>query len=76
MRPLLALTRANIRSFMRDRAALFWTIAFPVLFVVLFGSIFSGGGTSTFTIGWVDLDGSAGIGRLSGPGSRRPACSS
>lgn len=58
MRPLLALTRANIRSFLRDRAALFWMIAFPVLFVVLFGSIFSGGGPSTFAIGWVDLDGS------------------
>ena len=58
MRPLLALTRANIRSFTRDRAALFWTIAFPVLFVILFGSIFSGGRSSQFTIGWVDLDGS------------------
>jgi len=58
MRPVLALTRANIRSFTRDRAAMFWTIAFPVLFVVLFGSIFSGGGSSTFKVGWVDLDGS------------------
>ncbi len=61
--PLLALTRANIRSFVRDRAALFWTIAFPILFVILFGSIFSGGGPSTFNIGWVDLDGSPGVGR-------------
>jgi ABC-2 type transport system permease protein len=58
MRMLFALTRANIRSFVRDRAAMFWMIAFPVLFVILFGSIFSGGGPSTFTIGWVDLDGS------------------
>ena len=56
IRPLLALTRANIRSFLRDRTAVFWTIAFPVIFVVLFGSIFSGGGSSTFKIGWVDLD--------------------
>ena len=29
----LALTVANVKSFYRDRAALFWTFAFPVLFV-------------------------------------------
>ena len=43
MRALVLLTIANVRSFVRDRAALFWTLAFPVVFVVLFGSIFSGG---------------------------------
>ncbi len=57
MRPLIALTIANIKSFTRDRAAIFWTIAFPILFVVLFGSIFSGGSGSTFKIGWADQDG-------------------
>jgi hypothetical protein len=56
MKPLLQLTLANIRSFTRDRAALFWTLAFPLIFVVLFGSIFSGGGNATRTIGWVDND--------------------
>src|ERR671918_1111706 len=55
MRALVQLTIANIRSFMRDRAALFWTLAFPLIFVVLFGSIFSGGQASR-TFGWVDLD--------------------
>lgn len=57
MRGLLALTVANIRSFVRDRAAIFWTFAFPIIFVVLFGSIFSGGGSTTYDIGWVDQDG-------------------
>ena len=42
MRALRALTAANLRSFIRDRAALFWTLAFPVVFVILFGTIFSG----------------------------------
>jgi ABC-2 type transport system permease protein len=56
MKPLLQLTLANIRSFTRDRAAVFWTLAFPLIFVVLFGSIFSGGGNATRTIGWVDND--------------------
>src|SRR5262245_50336370 len=57
MRALRGLVMANVRSFTRDRAALFWTFAFPVLFVVLFGSIFSSSGPSSFTVGWVDLDG-------------------
>jgi ABC-2 type transport system permease protein len=56
MRSLLPLTAANLRSFVRDRAALFWTLAFPVVFVVLFGTIFSGGSTS-YELGWVDEDG-------------------
>jgi ABC-2 type transport system permease protein len=52
---LLLLTVANIKSFTRDRAALFWTLAFPLIFVILFGSIFSGGNRE-WTIGFVDLD--------------------
>ncbi|MGI8928000.1 MAG: ABC transporter permease, partial [Candidatus Limnocylindrales bacterium] len=55
---LLPLTVANIKSFYRDPASLFWTFAFPIIFVVLFGSIFSGGGGS-FNVGWVDEDRSA-----------------
>ena len=60
MQALLALTRANIRSYTRDRAALFWTLAFPLVFIVLFGLIFQGSGTTRLTIGWVDEDKSAG----------------
>ncbi len=57
MRALRALVLANLRSFLRDRLALFWTIAFPILFVILFGSIFSSGGPPAFATGWVDQDG-------------------
>jgi ABC-2 type transport system permease protein len=57
MRALLLLTVANIKSFVRDRAALFWTVAFPLIFVFVFGLIFSGGPTKT-TYGFADLDGS------------------
>jgi len=59
MQALLALTRANIRSYTRDRAAVFWTLAFPLVFIVLFGLIFQGSGTTRLTFGWVDSDGSA-----------------
>jgi ABC-2 type transport system permease protein len=55
MRALLLLTVANIKSFTRDRSALFWTLAFPLIFVLLFGSIFSGG-SSERTIGFADSD--------------------
>jgi ABC-2 type transport system permease protein len=54
---LLTLTRANIKSFVRDRAALFWTIAFPIMFVVLFGTLFGGSTAPDYRVGWVDLDG-------------------
>jgi ABC-2 type transport system permease protein len=59
MHALLALTRANIRSYTRDRAAVFWTLAFPLVFIVLFGLIFQGSGSARLTFGWVDDDHSA-----------------
>ncbi|HEX7949657.1 MAG TPA: ABC transporter permease, partial [Candidatus Limnocylindrales bacterium] len=57
MRALRSLSIANLRSFLRDRPALFWTLAFPILFIILFGTIFSGGGNPNYDVGWVDLDG-------------------
>jgi ABC-2 type transport system permease protein len=64
VRALRTLTIANLKSFVRDRAALFWTIAFPVIFIVLFGTIFSGSGTPEYRIGWVDEDGTAAAGQM------------
>src|SRR6476661_499671 len=58
MNALLRLTVANSKSFVRDRAALFWTMAFPLIFVVTFGLIFSGNPSPT-SYGFADLDGSA-----------------
>jgi ABC-2 type transport system permease protein len=66
MRALFVLTSANIRSFVRDRTALFWTLAFPIVFVLLFGTIFSGGGGANFTVGWVDEDATGASGQLRG----------
>jgi ABC-2 type transport system permease protein len=58
MRALWTLTLANIRSYTRDRAALFWTLAFPLIFIVMFGLIFQGG-ESRLNLAWVDEDSSA-----------------
>ena len=57
MNATLRLTIANTKSFVRDRAALFWTLAFPLIFVVIFGLIFSGSPNPT-SYGFADLDGS------------------
>lgn len=40
MRAFLKLTSCGLRSFTRDRAALFWSLFFPIFFIVIFGSIF------------------------------------
>ena len=56
MSTLMRLTVANIRSLVRDRAALFWTFFFPVMFVFLFGWIFGGSGDGKVAIGFVDQD--------------------
>ena len=63
MRGFLPLTIANIKSFYRNRAALFWTLMFPVIFIVLFGSIFSRGSQS-FPLALVDEDRSAASAQL------------
>jgi len=42
---------ANWREFVRDRTALFFTIAFPIIFIVLFGLIFRTPGKFDETVG-------------------------
>jgi ABC-2 type transport system permease protein len=59
MKTLLGLTVANLKGLTRDRAALFWTFFFPIMFVLLFGVLFSGSSDSKVTVGIVDQDGTA-----------------
>jgi len=58
MKTLVGLTVANIKGLTRDRAALFWTFFFPVMFVFLFGWIFGGNGDIKVAVGFVDQDNS------------------
>jgi ABC-2 type transport system permease protein len=55
MATVLALYFANVKEFVRDRAALFWTLAFPIIFIVLFGVIFNAP-SSSYDIGIVNND--------------------
>ncbi len=45
-----AVVGASVRMFLRDRPAFFFTFAFPIMFMVLFGLIFGAGGSSRPTI--------------------------
>lgn len=56
MSTVLSLYVANLKEFVRDRAAIFWTLAFPIVFIVLFGGIFSAGGSPSYNVGLVNQD--------------------
>jgi ABC-2 type transport system permease protein len=55
MRTVLSLYIASLKEFVRDRMTIFWTLAFPILFIVLFGIIFSAGST-TYSMAIVNED--------------------
>ena len=59
MRSFVHLYVATIREFTRDFSALFWTMAFPIMFILIFGAVFSNEGDISFDLGVVNLDGSA-----------------
>lgn len=46
MKSLGSISRAIYLAFRRDRSAIFFTIAFPLMFLVIFGAIFKDTGTS------------------------------
>jgi ABC-2 type transport system permease protein len=54
LRSLLAMTVANLKMSVRNRTALFWNLAFPALFVVIFGAVLSRGLQVEFHVGLVD----------------------
>ena len=51
MTPLLAMIKANVTMSLRNRAALFWNLAFPALFIIIFGVVFGRGATVEFNVG-------------------------
>jgi ABC-2 type transport system permease protein len=42
---------AGLRSLVRNRMALFWFLVFPVIFILIFGAVFSGDQSPSFQIG-------------------------
>jgi len=50
--------KADIQSFYRSKATLFWTLLFPILLILMFGAIFSGVGDAEYELIVVDYDNS------------------
>lgn len=46
------------KQFFRSTGSVFWTVAFPVMLILIFGAIFSGGGSANYSIYVQDHDGS------------------
>lgn len=47
---------ANFKQFMRDKTAVFFTFAFPLIFIFLFGMVFGGDNLVNYNIGVVQQD--------------------
>jgi len=56
MRSFVKLLLSDLKQFSRDRTALFFTFAFPLLFMLIFGLVFSGNNGVSYKIGLVDTD--------------------
>jgi ABC-2 type transport system permease protein len=55
---ILASFFTDLKSFVRSRATLFWTLLFPVMLILMFGAIFSGMGETEYDLIVVDFDNS------------------
>lgn len=51
MNRFLAMTVANLKMTIRNKAALFWNLLFPAIFIVMFGSIFGSDNLSGIQVG-------------------------
>ncbi|GAA5108841.1 ABC transporter permease [Haloechinothrix salitolerans] len=51
--PFVSLSRAAFKGFVRDKAAMFFTILFPLMFLVILGLLFGDGGSSRLKVGAV-----------------------
>src|SRR6056297_560874 len=47
MKITLGILKALIKSRIRDKEALFWTLAFPIMFLIIFGLAFGGNSASS-----------------------------
>jgi ABC-2 type transport system permease protein len=48
----------NLRTFIRNKATIFWTFFFPIFFILIFGAVFSGQDNINYSVGLVMEDSS------------------
>ena len=51
MQSFWAMVVANLKMTVRNRQAIFWNLAFPAIFILIFGAVFGGDVTSSFDVG-------------------------
>jgi ABC-2 type transport system permease protein len=51
--------KLNTRRYFRDRTAIFFTVAFPLIFMFVFGSIFGGNNDTSFRVAFINQSSSA-----------------
>lgn len=56
MQSFLAMVIANLKMTVRNRQALFWNLAFPAIFILIFGAVFDNQGGSSFPVGLAGAD--------------------
>ena len=56
MRSFVAMVFANMKMTVRNRSALFWNLAFPAIFIVMFGAVFGNTAIEQFSVGVTGAD--------------------
>ncbi len=56
MNSFLAMVKANLKMTVRNRQALFWNLAFPLIFILIFGAVFDNNEGVSFDVGVVGPD--------------------
>lgn len=51
MQSFLAMVIANLKMTIRNKAAIFWNLAFPAIFILMFGAVFNNGDINAFSVG-------------------------
>ncbi|MBS3802768.1 MAG: ABC transporter permease [Candidatus Thermoplasmatota archaeon] len=47
---IIADVKANFKQWIRSKGTVFWTLLFPILLILIFGSIFSGSGDTSYSL--------------------------
>ena len=59
MRPEVGIAWKDVLEFFRSKHTVFWSLAFPILMMLFFGTVFGGGREYLVPVAVVDLDGSS-----------------
>lgn len=52
--PVMVFSKVNLRRYLRDPLALFFTVVFPLIFLFVFGGLFGGGSGASFRVAIVN----------------------